>query len=274
MARLAELNARSSGQAPAPRAPAAAAVPATPVHADSVVPTQAASSTRSVASAVSAAAVSTPPAGAGDETEAVDLYLDLPRASAAPVGDAARAETAQEMASEAALPGASAPADARLQWTAPDAAVSAAAPQRLARLGPYAIGAAALAFGVAVAGGAWLWHRSGQDPQVPSPLVRPPADGRPAQLGAPATDDPTRASQSPPSPTAPSPPQAARSPERSGASGTAPRRGEGVDAAADAALAAAERALAAQARQTPPGTGPAARPRPSAASATGTGTSP
>jgi len=285
MARLAELNARLSMQAPAPRAPFAAALAPPTERIAAIAPTQDEPATRSAtfdagvagganlaSGAISAGspgianAVAPLAPVAEDEAEAVDLYLELPRASVAPAGAPAHG---------GAVPGASAPGDAPAEWTPSEAAVSAAAQHGQTRLGPFAIGAAVLAFGVAVAGGAWLWQRSAQGPQPPTSTVRPPADRLPARLGTPAKDDPDRAAQPPPARTAPMPAQAAaQPPERGGASSAVPRRGDGVDAAADAALAAAERALATQGRPASPGASPATRPRPSAAPASGPGTSP
>lgn len=276
MARLAELNARSSALAPAPSAPVAAAMARTPVDAAHVVSAAAEPATRNAgnignaAGAAGAVTASPPVVRAETEDEAVDLYLDLPRAPAALLDAPTHSGPAHVPGSAPVRPEASPQADESVQWTPADAGLSAAAPP--ARRGPFAIGAAVLAFGVAVAGGAWLWQRSAQPPPSSS-VVRPAADRVPAPLGAPAKPDPEHAVQTPPRSGLPTG-QAARPSARMGASAPAQQRGDGVDAAADAALAAAERALASQGRQAPPGASPAAKPRPPTAAASATGRAP
>lgn len=285
MARLAELAARPP-QASGPTA--AAAMPPSalrPASSTSSTPTLV---TRAEAPVQAAAAPSTAPwapvepnrqalpsAGTGEDAEAVDLYLDLARPSPAHAGPAPQQRSAEAMASPAPLTSAQMQMqpDLPLPLFEPAAPVVVAKPHRLLRFAPYAIGAAALGVAVVVAGGPWLWPPSSPRPTTSS--VRTPEGRLPPQPESLSRDDPRRVVYPSVSPVPAAPAQAVPASGRPGASAAAPRRGDGVDAAADAALAAAERALATQGRPAAPSQRPVARPAtPGASGARAAGTSP
>ncbi len=268
MARLAELAARPV-HAPIPSPPLVNATPSPPVRAEAPIQAPATALTP-----IEAATPSASPPAAGDDAQAVDLYLDFARITSAPQGVPPPERPAEATAATSMPPAALAPADTPFGPIEPGAPVLAAAPHPLARMAPYTIGAVALGVGIVVAGGPWLFPQSSQAPQAASPATRPAADRPPAPLAPPLKDDPRRAAPSPVSAQPSTPATAALPPERAGASAAAARREGAVDAAADAALAAAERALAPQGRASPSTQRPAARQgMPAASSGAATGVS-
>ncbi len=299
LARLAELSARAaSSPVPGPPAEAACTTPSPtrppPQPAAAILPDLAATMAAVAQAATeplpaspsptptapfsstlaqSTSRTTRPAAGPG-EAAAVDLYLELPR-SGAPARDDARVPLpVAEMSAAAAtspsttMPGTTLEVDVPFEPMPPAAAAAAAAaaagPHRLIRLAPYAIGLAAVGIGIVVSGDGWLISRSSPARET-APPARAAQDPQPARPGLPASDDVRPAGQ--PLPSA----LTTRPPDRTvtAASAAAPQRGPGVDAAADAALAAAERALAAPAGQPSASTSPTARPRAAAAPSSG-----